>query len=63
MRFFGGLLIAIGLISAALFFLNMNFIFLKWINRWGDMTGWIIRGGIVLIGLVLYILGKPPEEE
>lgn len=63
MRFFGGILIAIGLLSAALYFASMNFIFLKWINHWGSNVGWWIRGGLVLLGIILYIAGKPSDEE
>lgn len=63
MRFFGGLILAIGILSAALSFLDMHFIFLKWIESWGSGTAWAIRGGLVVIGLVMYIAGKPSEEE
>jgi hypothetical protein len=44
MRFFGICVFIIGLLSIALHFLNMNFIFLNWIDKWGTQTGWIIRG-------------------
>ncbi len=63
MRFLGVILIVVGLVSAGVYFLNMNFIFLTWINKWGATTGWIIRGGMVLLGLILYFLGKSSEEE
>lgn len=63
MRFFGGLLIAIGLLSAGLYFLDMNFLFLNWINRWGETTGWLIRGGVVVLGVILYFVGKPSDQE
>lgn len=63
MRFFGGFLAAIGLLSAALYFLDMNFIFLNWINKWGPGVAWSIRGGLIVVGLLLYVLGKPSDEE
>lgn len=63
MRFFGGLIVALGILSAAVSFLNMHFIFLKWIESWGPGIAWAIRGGMVVIGLVMYIAGKPSEEE
>ena len=51
-----GLLI-IGLISLALPFINPNihYAFLKWIDQWGPAVAWAIRGGITLLGLVLWL--------
>ena len=51
-----GLLI-IGLISLALPFINPNikYVFLTWIDNWGPTVGWGIRGGITLLGLVLWL--------
>ncbi len=63
MRFLGSVLIILGLVSAAVSFLDMNFIFLTWINTWGETIGWVIRGGFVLLGVILYVAGKPSDEE
>jgi hypothetical protein len=51
-----GLLI-IGLISLALPFINPNiqYVFLTWIDQWGSAVAWGIRGGITLLGLVLWL--------
>ena len=51
-----GLLI-IGLISLALPFINPNihYVFLTWIDKWGPTMAWGIRGGITLLGLVLWL--------
>ena len=51
-----GLLI-IGLISLALPFINPNihYVFLTWIDRWGPDGAWAIRGGITLVGLLLWL--------
>jgi hypothetical protein len=37
--------------------------FLNWINNWGSGVAWGIRGGIILLGLIMYIAGKPSDEE
>ena len=63
MRFLGSVLIILGVVSAAVSFLDMEFIFLTWINTWGETIGWTIRGGFVLLGVILYIAGKPADEE
>ena len=54
-----GLLI-IGLISLALPFINPNvhYVFLTWINKWEPTVAWGIRGGITLLGLVLWLCFK-----
>lgn len=49
-----GLLI-IGLVSLVLPFLGMKFMFLTWIEQWGTTVSWLIRGGITLLGLVLWL--------
>ncbi|MBO2008493.1 hypothetical protein [Hymenobacter negativus] len=51
-----GLLI-IGLISLVLPLINPNlhYAFLTWIENWGTTMAWIIRGGIALLGLVLWL--------
>jgi hypothetical protein len=54
-----GLLI-IGLISLVLPFINPNIrsVFLTWIDQWGTTVAWIIRGGITLLGLLLWLSFK-----
>ncbi len=55
----GGLLIFLGLGSIALKLLSMfdimhfEFTVLMWIDSWGDLVGWAIRGGAVALGLIL----------
>ncbi len=62
MRTFGFYIAIIGLLSIGFYFLNMNFVFLKWINHWGETTGWMIRSGLVLIGGILWYFGKKDRD-
>ena len=50
-------MLIIGLISLALPFLNPNikYVFLTWVDNWGPAVGWVIRGGIALVGLLLWL--------
>ncbi|MBC6991726.1 MULTISPECIES: hypothetical protein [Hymenobacter] len=48
-------LFLVGLVSLALPFLGMKFMFLTWIEQWGVAVSWVIRGGITLLGLILYL--------
>jgi len=63
MRLFGIILIIVGATSAILFFLDKNFVLLDWINTWGNQVGWGIRGFLMLLGIILFIVGKAAEEE
>ncbi|EMJ98129.1 hypothetical protein [Leptospira alstonii] len=55
---FGAFLSFAGVVSAALSFFNYNLSILIWIDNWGTTTGWGIRAGLVVIGVLLYFLGK-----
>jgi len=48
-------LFLIGLVSLALPLLGMKFVFLTWIEQWGATVSWVIRGGVTLLGLALYL--------
>ena len=48
-------LLLIGLVSLLLPLLSLNFMFLSWIEQWGPAAAWGIRGGITLLGLVLWL--------
>lgn len=50
-------MLLVGLVSLALPFINPNihYIFLTWIDKWGPQVAWGIRGGITLVGLVLWL--------
>lgn len=61
MRTLGIYIAIIGILSIGLHFLDMNFIFLKWINQWGETNGWLIRGGITVLGVMLYFVGSRKE--
>jgi hypothetical protein len=63
MRMLGFYLILIGLLSIVLHFLNMNFIFLHWIDQWGPEKGWMIRGGITGLGILIWLIGKATTKK
>lgn len=48
-------LLLIGIISLVLPCLGMKFMFLTWIEQWGATASLLIRGGITLLGLVLWL--------
>ncbi|GGF02555.1 hypothetical protein [Hymenobacter cavernae] len=44
-----------GLVSLVLPFFGLHHMLLTWIDQWGPSVAWAIRGGITLLGLVLYL--------
>ena len=58
MQSFGGFLVFIGLGSFVLRYLDMEFIVLSWVDNWGAGTGNGIRIACVVVGAILWFLGK-----
>jgi len=63
MRTIGTYMALAGVISSVLLLLDRNLTILMWIDNWGETTGWVIRIGLIVVGLVLLFLGKGDEEE
>lgn len=49
--------------SIVLYFLNMEFIILAWIDHWGPTVGWGIRIGMAVIGGAMWLLGPKEAAE
>ena len=62
-RIIGIILLVVGLASAILFFMDKTFVALDWINNWGKQVGWGIRGFMIVLGVLLYVVGKAADEE
>ncbi len=63
MRQLGIYLMIFGIGAMILPLFDLQFSILAWIDNWGETVGWIIRGGMIALGLVLFLVGKPAEEE
>ncbi len=63
MRQIGTYLAIFGIGSIVLSFFQMEFKILMWIDTWGETTGWAIRIGMIVIGAILFFMGKPKEKE
>jgi hypothetical protein len=50
-----------GIGSIILYFLNMQFVVLAWIDLWGSTVGWMIRGALTAVGGILWLLGSKPQ--
>ncbi len=61
MKQLGGTLFFFGVGSTVLHFINMEFIILAWIDLWGPVIGWAIRGALIVVGGLLWLLGNNEE--
>lgn len=61
MKRIGRFLLIFGIGSVVLYFLNMQFIILAWVDMWGPEVGWAIKVGMIVVGAVLWFLGNKQE--
>jgi hypothetical protein len=61
MKSIGGYLFFFGLGSIILNFLDMQFRLLMWIDNWGATVGWSIRIGLMVVGALLWFVGRSKE--
>jgi hypothetical protein len=57
MRALGLLLLLFGIATTVLYFLEINVEFLNWMGNWGANAAWGIRGGAIVLGLLLMSMG------
>ena len=62
MQGFGGLLVLLGAGSFVLHFINMEFTLVSWVDNWGPAVGNAIRIGMIVVGAIVWFLGRPKEE-
>ena len=62
MKSIGGTMFYFGIGSIILYFLDMEFIILAWIDFWGSTVGWIIRALLTIIGGILWLVGNSQEK-
>lgn len=60
----GLVMAALGIMSIVLSIFNYNIRLLAWIDIWGNVMGWVIRGILILAGGALFFLyGRDEEDE
>lgn len=62
MKSFGSLLVFLGIAAILLDFLDRVPKLLVWIYMWGDGVAWVIKIAIIILGAVLFLLGKKIES-
>jgi len=62
MQGFGGLLVLLGAGSFVMHFINMEFTLVSWVDNWGPGVGNGIRIGMIVVGAIIWFLGRPKEQ-
>ncbi len=62
MRKIGNYLLIFGLGSMFLYFLDMEFFVMMWVDHWGEGFGWMIRTTMVVAGLICIVNGGESES-
>jgi len=63
MRKVGGYMIFFGLFAIVLNFFDRVPSILMWIYEWGEGVAWGIKTGLVVLGAVLFFMGKSSIED
>jgi len=63
MRQLGLVLLLLGLASIVVHFLNMDLRVLHWMDTWGEGPAWGFRAGVVVLGLLMVMVGKPKQSK
>lgn len=52
-----------GLLAIVLNFIDRVPTLLMWIYSWGENVAWIIKIGLVVVGAILFFIGKSSAED
>jgi hypothetical protein len=63
MQGIGGFMVLLGAGSFVLHYMNMEFTLLSWVDKWGPTTGIAIRIGLIVVGAILWFLGRQQEAK
>ncbi len=59
MKKIGSTMVIIGVLAVLLNFLNRVPTVIAWIYNWGETTAWVIKIGLIVLGVILYFLAYP----
>ena len=63
MQGIGGFMVLLGAGSFVLHFMDMEFKLLSWVDNWGPTAGIAIRIGLIVVGAILWFLGRQQESK
>ena len=63
MQGIGGFMVLLGAGSFVLHFMDREFTLLSWIDNWGATAGIAIRIGLIVVGAILWFLGRQQEAK
>lgn len=62
MKEFGSWFFVFGVVATVLNYLNFNFVFVSWIENWGETTSFMARWGMIIGGSIMWLKGRAIEQ-
>ena len=62
MKNIGGLMVLFGAGSLVLGLIGFEFSLMMWVDNWGTTVGYLIRGALIVVGGVLWLMGDSGES-
>ncbi len=62
MKGLGSLLMLVGVATVVLHLMDREYSWLSWIGNWGEGPAWGIRAGMIVVGGILFIMGKSQSQ-
>lgn len=62
MRKFGFLVIVVGVALCILPLTDYDFVLQAQIDYWGTTRGWFIRGGVIILGVLIVLIAPLPDD-
>ena len=59
----GGFMAIAGIASIVMSFFDYNLKILLWIDMWGPTVGWVIRIALIVVGALLYFVGRAGSND
>ncbi len=59
----GGFLAISGIISTILYLIDIDVSILNWIDSGGTLLGWIIRIGLIVLGVLMFFLAGNSSDD
>lgn len=62
MRLLGVVFLLFGIAATVCHFMAVDTGLLNWVNNWGEGAAWGIRGGAIVLGLLMAAKGKKKQK-
>ncbi len=62
MKEFGSWFFVFGIVATVFNAFNINFLFVSWIENWGETVSFCARYGLIIVGALMWLKGRAIEQ-